>query len=212
MVHVEIYGSASARNCPVGVEGVPPPRGQGPSAACRASWAPPPNPLTPGQSLHREIPGLGVEPPPILRWARGPEPVQGAGLREGEPGHPHPARLCCSPVGQRRVSGRTLAIVTGSEAGGGEGGQLPAWGAGPVGLGSALPGLLWLTGGVCFLLLCQPWAFPARELLRKKLIGKDVCFSVEYKTSPRREYGMVYLGKGERPSLLRGGGALPQDP
>ncbi|KAL7979763.1 hypothetical protein Chor_008101 [Crotalus horridus] len=41
----------------------------------------------------------------------------------------------------------------------------------------------------------EPWAFPARELLRKKLIGKDVCFSVEYKTSPRREYGMVYLGK-----------------
>ncbi|XP_063164900.1 staphylococcal nuclease domain-containing protein 1 [Candoia aspera] len=41
----------------------------------------------------------------------------------------------------------------------------------------------------------EPWAFPAREFLRKKLIGKDVCFSVEYKTSPRREYGMVYLGK-----------------
>ncbi|KAG8138593.1 hypothetical protein E2320_004479, partial [Naja naja] len=52
------------------------------------------------------------------------------------------------------------------------------------------------------LLLCQPWAFPAREFLRKKLIGKDVCFSVEYKTSPRREYGMVYLGKGERLPLL----------
>ncbi|XP_026577719.1 staphylococcal nuclease domain-containing protein 1 [Pseudonaja textilis] len=41
----------------------------------------------------------------------------------------------------------------------------------------------------------EPWAFPAREFLRKKLIGKDVCFSVDYKTSPRREYGMVYLGK-----------------
>lgn len=65
---------------------------------------------------------------------------------------------------------------------------------------------------VCFLLLCQPWAFPARELLRKKLIGKDVCFSVEYKTSPRREYGMVYLGKGERPSLLRGGGLSLRTP
>ncbi|XP_010000625.1 PREDICTED: staphylococcal nuclease domain-containing protein 1, partial [Chaetura pelagica] len=41
----------------------------------------------------------------------------------------------------------------------------------------------------------RPWGFPAREFLRKKLIGKEVCFTVEYKTSQGREYGMVYLGK-----------------
>lgn len=45
--------------------------------------------------------------------------------------------------------------------------------------------------------LPQPWGFPAREFLRKKLIGKEVCFTVEYKTPQGREYGMVYLGKGE---------------
>ncbi|NP_001080500.1 staphylococcal nuclease and tudor domain containing protein 1 L homeolog [Xenopus laevis] len=41
----------------------------------------------------------------------------------------------------------------------------------------------------------EPWAFPAREFLRKKLIGKEVCFTVEYKTPQGREYGTVYLGK-----------------
>uniref|UniRef100_A0A8B9PVJ1 Staphylococcal nuclease and tudor domain containing 1 n=1 Tax=Apteryx owenii TaxID=8824 RepID=A0A8B9PVJ1_APTOW len=41
----------------------------------------------------------------------------------------------------------------------------------------------------------EPWGFPAREFLRKKLIGKEVCFTVEYKTPQGREYGMVYLGK-----------------
>uniref|UniRef100_A0A7N6AUV8 Staphylococcal nuclease domain-containing protein n=1 Tax=Anabas testudineus TaxID=64144 RepID=A0A7N6AUV8_ANATE len=41
----------------------------------------------------------------------------------------------------------------------------------------------------------EPWAFQAREFLRKKLIGKEVCFTVEIKTSLGREYGMVYLGK-----------------
>uniref|UniRef100_A0A7N8YAA8 Staphylococcal nuclease and tudor domain containing 1 n=1 Tax=Mastacembelus armatus TaxID=205130 RepID=A0A7N8YAA8_9TELE len=41
----------------------------------------------------------------------------------------------------------------------------------------------------------EPWAFQAREFLRKKLIGKEVCFTVENKTSLGREYGMVYLGK-----------------
>uniref|UniRef100_A0A4W6CL59 Staphylococcal nuclease and tudor domain containing 1 n=1 Tax=Lates calcarifer TaxID=8187 RepID=A0A4W6CL59_LATCA len=43
----------------------------------------------------------------------------------------------------------------------------------------------------------EPWAFQAREFLRKKLIGKEVCFTVEIKTALGREYGMVYLGKGE---------------
>ena len=43
----------------------------------------------------------------------------------------------------------------------------------------------------------QPWAFQAREFLRKKMIGKEVCFTVEIKTQQGREYGMVYLGKGK---------------
>uniref|UniRef100_A0AAQ4QLK8 Staphylococcal nuclease domain-containing protein n=1 Tax=Gasterosteus aculeatus aculeatus TaxID=481459 RepID=A0AAQ4QLK8_GASAC len=41
----------------------------------------------------------------------------------------------------------------------------------------------------------EPWAFQAREFLRKKLIGKEVCFTVEIKTALGREYGMVYLGR-----------------
>ncbi|OBS65296.1 hypothetical protein A6R68_06164, partial [Neotoma lepida] len=41
----------------------------------------------------------------------------------------------------------------------------------------------------------RPWAFPAREFLRKKLIGKEVCFTIENKTPQGREYGMIYLGK-----------------
>lgn len=48
-----------------------------------------------------------------------------------------------------------------------------------------------------FLSVLQPWAFQAREFLRKKLIGKEVCFTVEIKTNLGREYGMVYLGRGE---------------
>lgn len=48
---------------------------------------------------------------------------------------------------------------------------------------------------VCVL---QPWAFQAREFLRKKMIGKEVCFTVEIKTQQGREYGVVYLGKGKR--------------
>uniref|UniRef100_A0A5F9D9Z0 Staphylococcal nuclease domain-containing protein n=1 Tax=Oryctolagus cuniculus TaxID=9986 RepID=A0A5F9D9Z0_RABIT len=41
----------------------------------------------------------------------------------------------------------------------------------------------------------EPWAFPAREFLRKKLIGKEVCFTIENKTQQGREYGLIYLGK-----------------
>lgn len=41
----------------------------------------------------------------------------------------------------------------------------------------------------------EPYAFQAREFLRKKLIGKEVCFTVEIKTAQGREYGVVYLGK-----------------
>ncbi|TRY84047.1 hypothetical protein DNTS_021076 [Danionella cerebrum] len=41
----------------------------------------------------------------------------------------------------------------------------------------------------------EPWAFQAREYLRKKVIGKEICFTVENKTPQGREYGVVYLGK-----------------
>ncbi|TVK72983.1 Staphylococcal nuclease domain-containing protein 1 [Bagarius yarrelli] len=41
----------------------------------------------------------------------------------------------------------------------------------------------------------EPWAFQAREFLRKKMIGKEVCFTVEFKTQQGREYGVLYLGK-----------------
>ncbi|TNN55775.1 Nuclease domain-containing protein 1 [Liparis tanakae] len=43
----------------------------------------------------------------------------------------------------------------------------------------------------------EPWAFQAREYLRKKLIGKEICFTVEIKTALGREYGIVYMGRGE---------------
>uniref|UniRef100_A0A1W7R9I0 Staphylococcal nuclease domain-containing protein 1 n=1 Tax=Hadrurus spadix TaxID=141984 RepID=A0A1W7R9I0_9SCOR len=42
----------------------------------------------------------------------------------------------------------------------------------------------------------EPYAWEAREFLRKKLIGKEVCFVLDYKVpSTAREYGIIYLGK-----------------
>nr|CAG4649952.1 EOG090X01F7 [Sida crystallina] len=42
----------------------------------------------------------------------------------------------------------------------------------------------------------EPFAWDAREYLRKKLVGKEVVFTVEYKVpSSGREYGFLYLGK-----------------
>ncbi|KAG8576651.1 hypothetical protein GDO81_009920, partial [Engystomops pustulosus] len=41
----------------------------------------------------------------------------------------------------------------------------------------------------------EPWAFPAREFLRRKLIGKEVCFTIDHKINEERYYGTVYLGK-----------------
>lgn len=54
-----------------------------------------------------------------------------------------------------------------------------------------------------FFVVFQPFAWEAREYLRKKLIGKEVAFVIEY-TVPGtgREYGCVYLGKGEFLFLL----------
>jgi hypothetical protein len=43
----------------------------------------------------------------------------------------------------------------------------------------------------------EPWAWEAREFLRKKLVGEDVCFiSDKPNINATREYGVVYLGKG----------------
>jgi len=45
--------------------------------------------------------------------------------------------------------------------------------------------------------LLQPYAWEAREFLRKKLIGKEVSFTVEYKApGTGKEYGFLYIGKG----------------
>uniref|UniRef100_UPI0035900AFC staphylococcal nuclease domain-containing protein 1-like n=1 Tax=Myxine glutinosa TaxID=7769 RepID=UPI0035900AFC len=41
----------------------------------------------------------------------------------------------------------------------------------------------------------EPWAFPAREFLRRKLIGKEVCFVIEHRAPSGREYGILFLGK-----------------
>lgn len=46
----------------------------------------------------------------------------------------------------------------------------------------------------------QPYAWEAREFLRKKLVGKEVCYTVEYKApGTGREYGAVYVGRGNVP-------------
>jgi len=43
----------------------------------------------------------------------------------------------------------------------------------------------------------EPFAWEAREFLRKKLVGKEVVFTIEYKVpASGREYGFLYLGKG----------------
>jgi staphylococcal nuclease domain-containing protein 1 len=41
----------------------------------------------------------------------------------------------------------------------------------------------------------EPFAWEAREYLRKKLVGKEVCFTVEYKSGSGKEFGFVYTGK-----------------
>ncbi|KFM78204.1 Nuclease domain-containing protein 1, partial [Stegodyphus mimosarum] len=41
----------------------------------------------------------------------------------------------------------------------------------------------------------EPFAWEAREFLRKKLIGKEVYFVVEKPVNSNREYGTIYLGK-----------------
>ena len=41
----------------------------------------------------------------------------------------------------------------------------------------------------------QPYAFEAREFLRTKLIGKEVCFVQEHKTNSNIDIGTLYLGR-----------------
>ncbi|XP_042223849.1 staphylococcal nuclease domain-containing protein 1-like [Homarus americanus] len=41
----------------------------------------------------------------------------------------------------------------------------------------------------------EPYGWESREHLRKKVIGKEVLFTVETKTPTGREYGAIYLGK-----------------
>ena len=40
----------------------------------------------------------------------------------------------------------------------------------------------------------QPYAWQSREWLRKKLVGKEVLFSVEYKVSSGREFVTIFGG------------------
>ena len=48
-----------------------------------------------------------------------------------------------------------------------------------------------------FLFLLQPYAWAAREFLRKMLVGKDIHFVVDYKVpNSGREYGSVWLSDG----------------
>lgn len=42
----------------------------------------------------------------------------------------------------------------------------------------------------------EPYAWEAREFLRKKLIGQDVTFVMEKSINSTRAYGTVWLGKG----------------
>nr|CAD7596914.1 unnamed protein product [Timema genevievae] len=41
----------------------------------------------------------------------------------------------------------------------------------------------------------EPYAWEAREFLRKKIIGEDVLFTVEKPPNTTREYGVIYIGK-----------------
>lgn len=41
----------------------------------------------------------------------------------------------------------------------------------------------------------DPWAWEAREFLRKKLVGKEVFFTADKSANSTREIGCIYLGK-----------------
>jgi hypothetical protein len=50
--------------------------------------------------------------------------------------------------------------------------------------------------------MLQPFAWESREFLRKKLIGKEVSFTVEYKVPSGREFGTVFLGSKSSINLM----------
>ena len=48
----------------------------------------------------------------------------------------------------------------------------------------------------CF---CQPYAWDSREFLRKKIVGKEVTFTFEYKLpGTGKELGHIFIGKGRK--------------
>lgn len=57
---------------------------------------------------------------------------------------------------------------------------------------------LYIYISVKFFVVFQFFVWEVREYLRKKFIGKEVVFVIEYIVlGTGREYGCVYLGKGE---------------
>jgi staphylococcal nuclease domain-containing protein 1 len=42
----------------------------------------------------------------------------------------------------------------------------------------------------------EAYAWEAREYLRKKVVGEEVWFTLEKPPNTAREYGCIYLGKG----------------
>lgn len=48
----------------------------------------------------------------------------------------------------------------------------------------------------------EPYAWKAREFLRKKLVGEEVWFTAEKPQNATREYGVVLLGKGNFTLLI----------
>lgn len=48
----------------------------------------------------------------------------------------------------------------------------------------------------------EPYAWEAREYLRTKLVGEDVWFTFEKAANTTREYGCIYVGKGNWKDLL----------
>ncbi|XP_027764585.1 uncharacterized protein LOC114071100, partial [Empidonax traillii] len=189
--------------CGPAVPGLPRPRGRsGTGFGFRGGW-------------------LGGPGPPPHRSLPEPRGARASRRRErrprGDTGHTGGCPTCSAPSSSRAVPADGAPAVPVPAGRSGEMGSLqgpfrvPVWGPPvppcqvPICVVSRVPeseaeqeGSGSLPGSHSPLSL-QPWGFPAREFLRKKLIGKEVCFTVEYKTPQGREYGMVYLGKGPVP-------------
>jgi hypothetical protein len=48
----------------------------------------------------------------------------------------------------------------------------------------------------------EPYAWEAREYLRKKLVGEEVWITSEKPPNATREYGCIYLGNGNLKQLI----------